>query len=85
MTVDELKEKMKDKLSGSEEYKKFFNDEVKGHLAGYWFPHYERFYGIGERSDVWLAGGNNAYFRQDKWSRDGDDRNYGFSGRLLKN
>lgn len=47
MTVDELKEKKKDKPSYSEEYKKFFNDEFNGHLAGYWHPYNERFDSIG--------------------------------------
>jgi len=35
MTIDELQEKMKDKPSHSEEYKKFFINEVKDYLAGY--------------------------------------------------
>lgn len=35
MTVDEFKEKMKDKPSGSEEYKKFFNKEIASHLSGW--------------------------------------------------
>ena len=85
MTRDELEEKMKDKPSGSEEYKKFFNDEVKGHLAGYWNPNTKGFDRIGGRSNVWLVGGNNAGFNQDEWDWNDDYRYSGFSGRLLKN
>lgn len=85
MTIDELKEKMKDKPDGSEEYKKFFNKEVKGHLAGYWDPNSKRFNGIGGRSNVWLAGGNFASFHQNEWIHYYDYCNYGYSGRLLKN
>lgn len=86
MTVDELKEKMKDKPSGSDEYKKFFNKEVKDHLAGYWVPDVKSFGGIGERSSVWLAGGYNADFDEGGWNKGHYYRNYfGFSGRLLKN
>lgn len=85
MTIDELKEKMKDKPDGSEEYKKFFNQEVKDHLAGYWDPNNEEFYDIGERSYVWLAGGYSASFAQNEWFQNFYNRNYGFSGRLLKN
>jgi hypothetical protein len=85
MTVDELEEKMKDKPSNSDEYKKFFNKEVKDHLAGCWLPFNKSFFSIGDRSNVWLAGGSNANFDQNKWNRDNDHRYYGFSGRLLKN
>lgn len=85
MTIDEFKEKMKDKPDGSEEYKKFFNKEVKGHLAGYWHPNLKEFDDIGGRSNVWLAGGSNALFNQNKWCRYDSNRGYGFSGRLLKN
>lgn len=85
MTVDELQEKMKDKPSGSDEYKKFFNKEVSGHLAGYWYPGYDRFHGIGAWSHVWLVGGCNANFGKSKWGPSMIYRNYGLSGRLLKN
>jgi len=84
MTIDELEEKMKDKPSNSEEYKKFFNEEINGHLAGYWHPDNQRFDNIGVRSSVWLVGGNIAYFAQHKWHWNRNYRNYGFSGRLLK-
>ena len=53
-------------------------------LAGYWLPDNEIFYGIGVRSYVWLAGGYIAYFGQNEWYRYNDNRDYGFSGRLLK-
>ena len=53
-------------------------------LAGYWTPNYEKFYGIGGRSSVWLAGGYNADFIHDEWFRHDIRRHYGFSGRLLK-
>ena len=85
MTIDELKEKMKDKPDGSEEYKKFFNKEVKGHLAGYWYPYNETFSHFGVRSDLWLVGGDNADFDQLTWGHNSLSRTYGFSGRLLKN
>lgn len=84
MTTHEFEEKMKDKPSGSEEYKKFFNDEIKGYLSGYWHP-IEEDYGVGKLSNVWLSGWFNAYFDQNEsdWSYNGTD--LGFSGRLLKN
>ena len=85
MTVDELKEKMEDKPNGSEEYKKFFNEEANGHLAGYWSPLNKGFDDLGERSSVWLVGGNGAGFDQSKWNWDRNDRDFGFGGRLLKN
>ena len=85
MTIDELKEKMKDKPDGYDEYKKFFNKEVKGHLAGYWRPNDEKFSGIGDRFIVWLAGGDSAYVFRNGWTRKDNERDYGFSGRLLKN
>ena len=53
-------------------------------LAGYWSPLNKKFYDIGERSNVWLAGGFNANFVQNDWGRGNDDRSYVFSGRLLK-
>ena len=84
MTIDELQEKMKDKPSGSDEYKKFFNEEVNGRLAGCWIPYGKTFGDIGVRSSVWLAGGGNADFDQGGWTRFNNYRNYGFSGRLLK-
>ena len=85
MTVDELKEKMKDKQSGSKEYKEFFNKEINGNLAGYWDLYNKRFCSIGARSDVWLVGGYNVTFTQDGWHWDDDTSYFGFSGRLLKN
>jgi hypothetical protein len=66
MIREEFEQKMKDKPDNSPEYKKFFNEEVKGHLVGYWGPDYKRFYYIGERSNVWLVGGNNAEFNKNK-------------------
>jgi len=85
MTRDEFKEKMKDKPDGSEEYKKFFNEEVNGHLAGYRNPSNATFYNVGERSSVWLVGGRNAHFGQDGSDWYNYNRHFGFSGRLLKN
>ena len=85
MTIDELQEKMKDKPSGSEAYKKFFNEEVNGSLAGYWDPTNKPFSYIGVRSHVWLVGGNTAYFSQHIWNWNYHNRYFGFSGRLLKN
>jgi hypothetical protein len=37
-------------------------------LAGYWNPNNKKFNNIGERSNVWLVGGNNAEFNQNKWN-----------------
>jgi hypothetical protein len=90
MTVDEFREKMKDKksediVSDPENYKKFFNKEVKDLLAGCWNPNDGVFEDIGKCSCMWLAGGNNATFFENKWHRGSHARNYGFSGRLLKN
>ena len=85
MTVDEFKEKMKDKPNNSEEYKKFFNQEVQNHLAGFWDTVSEKFYYVGEYSCMWLAGGGNADFMQDGSYCYNYDRYYGVSGRLLKN
>ncbi len=89
MTIDELQEKMKDKPSHSEEYKKFFINEVKDYLAGYWYPYNKKLLAIWRDSRVWLAGGNFANFDQNAWYAASADRTliygYGFSGRLLKN
>lgn len=85
MTIVELKEKMKDKPDGSEEYKKFFNKEVKDHFAGYWNPSGKRFSNVGGWSSVWLADGDAAGFGQDGWVWGLINRRCGFSGRLLKN
>lgn len=85
MTEDELKEKMKDKPSGSKEYEKFYNQEVKDHLAGYWDPGDEKFSDVGGRSGVWLVGGGSADFGQTEWNWGDYGRECGFSGRLLKN
>ena len=85
MTEDELKEKMKDKPYNSDKYKKFFNDEIKSHLAGSWTPNNEKFYNIRERSSVWLVGGLRVYFDQYGWASNNNDKSFGFSGRLLKN
>ena len=85
MTVDEFKQKMEDKPDNSEEYNKFFEQEVKWHLAGYWDPSTKGFYNIGARSSLWLAGGDNADFIENEWGRNDNSRGYGFSGRLLKN
>ena len=85
MTVDELQEKMKDKPSGFEKYKEFFDKEIKDHLAGYWGPNSKGLIGVGERSDVRLVGGNDAFFHPNEWSYGQSNRHFGFSGRLLKN
>ena len=85
MTLEEINHKMADKLSDSESYKKFFNEEINHHIAGSWHKFTEEFYGISERSHVWLAGGNTANFNYTEWNQTNDNRNCGFSGRLLKN
>ena len=85
MTIKELKEKMKDKPSGSEAYKKFQAEEINGHNAGCWNPLVKKFYGVGERSYIWLVGGVSAGFNQNDRYCYTDYREFGFSGRLLKN
>jgi len=85
LTRDEFKEKMKDKPNDSEEYKKFFNEEVNDHLAGCRYQNNKRFYDVGERSGVWLVGGDCAGFNQSTSSSSNKGRGFGFSGRLLKN
>lgn len=85
MTTDELEKKMRDKPNYSEEYKKFFDQEIKWHLAGFWHSFNNIFYTTGSRSNMWLAGGHNANFNKNIWNRDNLYRCHGFSGRLLKN
>lgn len=85
MTVKELEEKMKDKPSYSEEYKKFFNEEVNGHLAGSLDQDSKMLYGILIHSCVWLAGGYYVNFYQDRWGQKYGNSSYGFSVRLRKN
>ena len=85
MTKDELKEKMKDKPIGSQEYKNFAKQEFDGKFAAYWDPNDETFYTIGGRSNIWLAGGGDASFGQHEWGWHYKDSDFGFSGRLLKN
>ena len=53
-------------------------------LAGYWNPNNKLFNDVGEYSNVWLAGGYYATFSQIEWDQYHNYRNYGFSGRLLK-
>lgn len=85
MTVEEFKKKMEDKPNNSEQYTKFFNEEIKWHLAGDWDPGYNAFTNDWSRSTMWLAGGNNAYFNKITWDRGHFNRHHAFSGRLLKN
>ena len=85
MTIKELKEKMKDKPSGSEAYKKFQAEEINGHNAGYWHPDAESLYNLGRRSSVRLVGGATAGFYRNRRYYDTGSREFGFSGRLLKN
>lgn len=86
LTIDELKEKMKDKPTDSKNYKKFFNEECNGHLAGYRHPDTKLFYAVGEQSSIWLVGRLYADFIQNnRWYSGYNHGGYGFSGRLLKN
>ena len=85
MTETELQEKMKDKPVGSKNYKNFYKKELKNNLAGYWNLCENCFDCIGERSNIWLVGGKNTYFSYHEWELRPYLRNYGFSGRLLKN
>jgi len=54
-------------------------------FPGWRNPNNKKFNNIGERSNVWLVGGNNAEFNKNKWNWNNNNRNFGFSGRLLKN
>lgn len=85
MTLDEFQEKMKEYPTNSDEYKKFFNKEIKDHLAGYWHPKDKKFNLLEEQSSVWLVGWHSASFGQHTWIRISNNRFFGFSGRLLKN
>lgn len=83
MTVDEIKEKMKDKPNKSDEYKEFFNEEIKDYVAGFWSPSSD--FCLGGSFSMWLAGGSSAAFSQYGCDLYADSKNYGLSGRLLKN
>lgn len=54
-------------------------------MSGFWNSDSEKFYYIGVRSIVWLAGGYSVYFHGDKWDRYCLNSDYGFSDRLLQN
>ena len=84
MTKDEFKQKM-NTINEEWTYNDFYNNEIKGHLSGYWHPGTKKFYSLGNRSSIWLVGGVSINFTQNTWLRDSNDKNYGFSGRLLKN
>ena len=62
MTVDEFKEKMRDKPNNSDKYRMFFDKEIKGHLSGYWDPTDHTFTHLNRFSEIRLVGGNNASF-----------------------
>jgi hypothetical protein len=87
MTQEEFQEKMKDKTDGSEEYKKFFNEQIKTHLVGCRDPRSKEFCDIDNHSFIRLVGGNGAGFNDSGWFYFDKDF-YGsnaLSGRLLKN
>lgn len=83
LTKEELQTKME-----QVNYEKFYNSQIKGHLAGYWHWYREEcITGVG-RFNMWLAGGDEAVFNQVSYNSikgDGENRSFGFSGRLLKN
>lgn len=93
MTVDEFKEKMKDKPSDSDEYKEFFNKEIASHLSGWTLQYDATVSDVWDVSVVWLAGGSQVVFYPDKFvirEVDGSHSYYPYykqwcSGRLLKN
>ena len=85
MTKEEFKEKMKDIPKHSDRYKDFYNNDIKGHLAGYWNPSNKRFFGVGGRSHMWVVDGYDAAFGAGGWFQFDSCKSFGFSGRLLKN
>jgi hypothetical protein len=86
MTIQEFRQKMADKPKGSEEYKDFYNKEISGKEAGYWGSTRQRHCILDNRcSNIWLSGGLNIKFYDTEWDRNDCAKEYGFSGRLLKN
>lgn len=85
MTRDELKEKLKNKRPRTQEYKKFFNEEIRWCLAWVWLG-WVGLYHVWQSLYIWLAAWDNAEF-DDIWVivEDDDYPNNGCSGRLLKN
>ena len=83
MTKEEFIEKMNG--MSPEEYKDFYNKEIRNHLGGHWDPVTENFYGVGEVSNIWLVDGDNAEFSAHGFYSDSGNELFGFSGRLLKN
>lgn len=69
----------------STKYKKFRKSTIKdSQLTGYYIPRGEKLWNFAKRSCIWLAGGWDADFLDDKWNHDSGGKSYGFSGRLLK-
>lgn len=87
MTIDEFSQKMEDKPYSSEEYKKFFNEQIKTHLVGCRDPSSKEFCDVDSHSFIRLAGGNGAGFNDSRWFYFDKDfyGSNGLSGRLLKN
>jgi hypothetical protein len=69
----------------SPQYGEFYNNNIKeNQLAGYYIPRGEKIWNLGKRLCIWLAGGGDADFKNDKRNHDKGGKSYGFSGRLLK-
>jgi len=79
LTREELRTKM-----SQIKYKEFYEQEIKWHLAGFWFVIFKRCFFVGTRSDIWLAGGDYAWFNQHIWYYFFRYASFGLSGRLLK-
>jgi len=80
LTKKELKAKM-----SQIDYKVFYKKEIKWHLAGFWFVIFKRCFFVGTRSDMWLSGGDYAWFNKHLWYYFCSYASFGLSGRLLKN
>jgi hypothetical protein len=86
MTKTEFNEKMKDMPSGSKKYNDFYDKEIKNHLAGFWSPVYNKLFNDGESSCVWLVDGNSVDIDENIADNNSlNHKEFGFSGRLLKN
>lgn len=69
----------------SPKYQKFHEANIReSQLTGYYIPRGDKLWNFAKRSCIWLAGGRDADFKNDKRNYDTGGRSYGFSGRLLK-
>ncbi len=69
----------------SPKYNNFYNTNIKENsLSGYYIPRGNKIGNFNKRCCIWLAGGADADFKNDKWNHDIGGKSYWFSGRLLK-